>query len=50
MGLFGTVNGGVFGEISQSIINYIDYKAIARDLSCDYTEVEYNGSTYCLRW
>lgn len=44
------VEEGLFGEISPSIINYIDYKAIARDLACDYTEIDHNGSTYCLRW
>jgi len=30
------VNEGIFGEIPNSIINYIDYNAIARDLSYDY--------------
>jgi antirestriction protein len=27
---------GLFGEINPSIINYIDYKTISRDLACDY--------------
>lgn len=30
---------GLYGEINPSIINYIDYEAIARDLSFVYTEV-----------
>lgn len=44
------VDDGMFGDIPASIINYIDYDAIARDLGCDYTEVEYDGKTYCVRW
>ena len=37
------VNDGCFGDIPKSIVNYIDYSAIARDLSFDgYTETE-NG-------
>jgi len=34
------VENGFFGDIPKSLINYIDYDAIARDLSMDYTEVE----------
>jgi len=34
------VEDGLFGDIPKSIINYIDYDAIARDLSMDYTEIE----------
>ncbi len=35
------VDDGVFGKIPDSIINYIDYEAIARDLSFDgYYETE----------
>jgi len=34
------VEEGLFGNIPKSLINYIDYDAIARDLSMDYTEVE----------
>ena len=34
------VEEGVFGDIPKSLINYIDYDAIARDLSMDYTEIE----------
>lgn len=37
------VDEGLFGEIPAEIANYIDYKAIARDLNCSgYTETE-NG-------
>ena len=32
------VEEGVFGDIPESIACYIDYEAIARDLSFDYTE------------
>lgn len=32
------VEEGVFGDIPESIACYIDYAAIARDLSFDYTE------------
>jgi len=34
------VEDGLFGDIPKSLINYIDYDAIARDLSMDYTKVE----------
>ena len=34
------VDEGLFGDISDTIINYIDYEAIARDLSIDYTETD----------
>ena len=34
------VEDGLFGEIPKALINYIDYDAIARNLSMDYTEVE----------
>lgn len=32
------VDDGMFGDIPDSISSYIDYEAIARDLSFDYTE------------
>ena len=36
------VNEGCFGDIPDSIINYIDYEAIARDLSYEgYSETTY---------
>ena len=34
------VEDGYFGEIHNTIRNYIDYEAIARDLACDYNEVD----------
>ena len=34
------VEEGLFGDIPKSLINYIDYDAIARDLSMDYTEID----------
>lgn len=38
------IDEGLFGTIPDSIINYIDYERIARDLSMDYSE--YNGDIY----
>lgn len=36
------VNEGCFGEIPETIKNYIDYEKIARDLECDgYTETTF---------
>lgn len=35
------VEDGCWGDIPEGLINYIDYGAIARDLSCDYTETDY---------
>lgn len=35
------VDEGLFGEIPESFANYIDFEAIGRDLSYDYTETEY---------
>lgn len=37
------VNDGYFGDIPNSIINYIDYAEIARDLRCDGYTVVKNG-------
>ena len=34
------VEEGSFGEINPTIANYIDYEAIARDLSFDYTVID----------
>ena len=34
------VDEGLFGEIPESVINYIDYEKIARDLRMDYSEFE----------
>lgn len=40
------VDEGLFGQIADSIKNYIDYDAIARDLRHDYTET----SKGCFRY
>lgn len=37
------VDDGLFGEVPPSFQNYIDYDAIARDLSIDYTETVIAG-------
>jgi antirestriction protein len=38
------VDEGVFGDIPERLQFYIDYDAIARDLSADYSEVEIAGT------
>lgn len=35
------VNDGLFGDVPSNFENYIDYSAIGRDLSMDYTEFEH---------
>jgi len=35
------VDDGLFGEIPSHLLHYIDYSAIGRDLSMDYTEFEH---------
>ena len=35
------VADGLFGEVPAHLENYLDYSAIARDLSADYTEFEH---------
>jgi len=37
------VDDGLFGEIPESLQNYIDYDAISRDLAMDYTETTIAG-------
>ena len=36
------IDEGLFGEIPKSLVYYIDYSAIARDLRMDYSEFETN--------
>ena len=36
------IDEGLFGDIPDNLINYIDYDAVARDLSYDYDEVDHN--------
>ncbi|PCI85562.1 MAG: antirestriction protein ArdA [Hyphomicrobiales bacterium] len=43
------VDDGLFGDIPASIINYLDMDAIARDLSCDYSETTIAGERYVYR-
>lgn len=43
------VEEGLFGEIPESIQFYIDYKAIARDLTMDYAEAVIAGTHYIYR-
>jgi len=43
------VEDGLFGEISASIQNYLDYDAIARDLGTDYSEISIDGTNYIYR-
>jgi len=38
------VDDGLFGDVPSNLINYLDYDAIGRDLSFDYTE--YKGKIY----
>lgn len=43
------VEEGLFGDIPEHLVNYIDMDAIARDLSFDYTEIEIAGETLIYR-
>ncbi len=43
------VDEGLFGDIADTIITYIDYDAIARDLAIDYTETTIAGQRYIYR-
>lgn len=40
------VDDGLFGEIPESLQNYIDYDAIARDLAVDYSETMIVGEKF----
>jgi antirestriction protein len=40
------VKEGLYGEIPNSISNYIDYKSIGDDLEYNYIEYEYKNTTY----
>lgn len=44
------VDEGLFGEIPASIANYLDYDAIARDLSMDYSETVIAGVRLVYRY
>ncbi len=43
------INDGLFGDIPESLTNYIDIEAIARDLSHDYTETVIAGTRIIYR-
>ena len=43
------VDEGLFGDISDNILMYLDYDLIARDLGYDYTETTIAGVTYTYR-
>ena len=43
------VEEGAFDGITESIIKYIDYDAIARDLEADYSEIEIADTNYTYR-
>ncbi|WP_413207591.1 antirestriction protein ArdA [Rhodospirillum sp. A1_3_36] len=43
------VEEGLFGDIPEPLRFYIDYDAIARDLSMDYSETEIAGETIIYR-
>lgn len=46
---FQFVDEGLFGEVPQSLVHYIDYDAIARDLAVDYSEIEIAGKNLIYR-
>lgn len=43
------IDEGLFGEIPKAIASYIDYSAIARDLSIDYCEFVIGGDNVVYR-
>ena len=43
------IDEGLFGEIPEHLVNYIDLDAIARDLSLDYSMINVNGVNYAYR-
>jgi hypothetical protein len=43
------VDEGYFGDIPKAIENYLDYDAVARDLSMDYGSAEVAGTRYIYR-
>jgi len=43
------VEEGLYGDIPEPLADYIDYDAIARDLSVDYTEAEIAGTRLIYR-
>ena len=43
------VDDGLFGDIPERLQNYLDYDAIARDLSMDYSETTIDGTRMVYR-
>lgn len=43
------VEEGLYGDIPESLQFYIDYEAIARDLSVEYAEIRINGQKFIYR-
>lgn len=43
------VDDGLFGDIPEPLQFYIDYDAIARDLSVEYSEISIAGETFIYR-
>lgn len=43
------VEEGLFGDIPEHLANYIDYDAIANDLSMDYSEIIIDGQSLIYR-
>ncbi|MGD1888370.1 MAG: antirestriction protein ArdA [Cohaesibacteraceae bacterium] len=43
------VEEGLFGDIPERLACYLDYDAMARDLSVDYTQTEIAGERYVYR-
>ena len=43
------VDEGLYGTIPQSLQSYVDYDAIARDLSMDYAQITIDGTRYIYR-
>lgn len=43
------VTDGIMGDIPESLRMYFDYDALARDLSCDYSETEIAGERLIYR-
>ncbi|BBF79932.1 antirestriction protein ArdA [Asticcacaulis excentricus] len=43
------IEEGLYGEIPEPLRNYIDYEAIARDLSVEYEEILLGGTRYIYR-
>lgn len=43
------VQEGLFGEIPENILHYLDYDAIARDLGMDYSTIRIDDTNYVYR-